>query len=140
MAKLIYENGRLYRIEPLQTYPREDGTSFRRQNFILQTSNGQSLSYVKLEATQETIDELAAFQEGAAITVSYFVKAREVKKGKYMGQFFNDVVAMHIDAWTGGGVPEPQQQPAPAPAPESTTVQRVMFDANGETTDDDLPF
>lgn len=140
MAKLIYENGRLYRIEPLQTYPREDGTSWQFREFILQTSNGQSLSYLKLEADRDSLAELEHFKEGDAISVSYYVKAFESKKPKWKGQFFNKVCAMHIEAWTGGGVPEPQQQPTPTPAPESTTVQRAMFDANGETTDDDLPF
>lgn len=92
--------------------PAQGGTSARgnwtRQDFVLEYQDGNYPAEACFSAWgQDRVDELARYQQGDMVKVSFNIKARE-----YSGRWYNDLRVWRI---TAAGAA--QQQPAPAPAP-----------------------
>lgn len=96
--------------------PVQGGTSARgawtRQDFVLEYQDGNYPADVCFTAWgQDKVDELARFQAGDTVRVSFNVRARE-----YGGRWYNDLRIWRISA---PGAAQPQaSQPYSAPAPQ----------------------
>lgn len=98
--------------------PAQGGTSARgtwtRQDFVLEYQDGNYPAEACFSAWgQDKVDELARFQQGDAVKVSFNIKARE-----YSGRWYNDLRVWRISA--AGAA---QQQPAQAPAYQAPQPQ-----------------
>lgn len=98
--------------------PAQGGTSARgtwtRQDFVLEYQDGNYPAEACFSAWgQDKVDELARFQQGDAVKVSFNIKARE-----YSGRWYNDLRVWRISA--AGAT---QQQPAQAPAYQAPQPQ-----------------
>ena len=128
--------------------PAQGGTSARgawtRQDFVVEYQDGNFPAEACFSAWgQERVDELARYNEGDAVKVSFKVRARE-----YGGPWYNDLRVWRLSA--PGAQPQapapapraayqaaPQPQ-APAPAAPAPTIDDMPMDlGSGE---DDLPF
>ena len=112
--------------------PAQGGTSARgswvRQDFVVEYQDGNYMSEACFSAWgQDRVDELARFGEGAAVKVSFNVRARE-----YGGRWYNDLRVWRLSA---AGAPQPQAPAFSAPAP---TIDDMPIDLG--TGEDDLPF
>ena len=95
--------------------PAQGGTSARgawtRQDFVVEYQDGNYPAEACFSAWgQDRVDELARFEVGDAVKVSFNIKARE-----YSGRWYND-----LRVWRISPAGQPAQQPAPAyqqPAP-----------------------
>ena len=130
--------------------PAQGGTSARgawvRQDFVVEYQDGNFMSEACFSAWgQERVDELARFQEGDSVKVSFNVRARE-----YGGRWYNDLRVWRLSA---AGAPQSQTAPrvAPQAAPQAVQPsQAPAFTAPAPTIDDmpidigtgedDLPF
>ena len=130
--------------------PAQGGTSARgswvRQDFVVEYQDGNYMSEACFSAWgQDRVDELARFNDGDAVKVSFNVRARE-----YGGRWYNDLRVWRLGAAGAPAqqaapqaAPQPVQQPAPqpqapaysAPAP---TIDDMPIDIG--TGEDDLPF
>ena len=127
--------------------PAQGGTSARgtwtRQDFVVEYQDGNYPSEACFSAWgQERVDELARFNEGDAVKVSFNVRARE-----YGGRWYNDLRVWRLAA---AGAPQAQaapqavqQQPAAQPQapvyqPPAPTIDDMPIDLG--TGEDDLPF
>ena len=99
--------------------PVQSGTSARgswaRQDFVIEYQDGNYPAEACFSAWgQDKVDDLARFQEGAPVKVSFNIKARE-----YNGRWYNDLRVWRISA-PQAAAPAPQPayaQPAPQAAP-----------------------
>lgn len=126
--------------------PAQGGTSARgswvRQDFVVEYQDGNYMSEACFSAWgQERVDELARFNDGDAVKVSFNVRARE-----YGGRWYNDLRVWRLGA---AGAPAqqvaPQAAPQPAPQPQAPaysapapTIDDMPIDIG--TGEDDLPF
>ena len=131
--------------------PAQGGTSARgawvRQDFVVEYQDGNFMSEACFSAWgQDRVDELARFQEGDAVKVSFNVRARE-----YGGRWYNDLRVWRLSA---AGAPQaqaapqaaaPQAAPQPVPPPQAPafsapapTIADMPIDIG--TGEDDLPF
>jgi hypothetical protein len=131
--------------------PAQGGTSARgawvRQDFVVEYQDGNFMSEACFSAWgQDRVDELARFQEGDAVKVSFNVRARE-----YGGRWYNDLRVWRLSA---AGAPQaqaapqaaaPQAAPQPVPPPQAPafsapapTIDDMPIDIG--TGEDDLPF
>ncbi|MDO5442082.1 MAG: DUF3127 domain-containing protein [Bacteroidia bacterium] len=115
-----------------------------RQDFVLEYQDGNYPAEACFSAWgQDRVDELARFQQGDQVKVSFNIKARE-----YSGRWYNDLRVWRI---TAGGVqqaPAPARQAAPQAYPASQSAP--SYSAPAPTIDDmpadlginedDLPF
>lgn len=103
--------------------PAQGGTSARgawtRQDFVVEYQDGNYPAEACFSAWgQDRVDELARFEVGDAVKVSFNIKARE-----YSGRWYNDLRVWRISP-AGQTAQQPAapayQQPAPAyqPAPQ----------------------
>ena len=126
--------------------PAQGGTSARgtwtRQDFVVEYQDGNYPSEACFSAWgQERVDELARFEEGDAVKVSFNVRARE-----YGGRWYNDLRVWRLAA---AGAPQAQAAPQAAPQP-AAQPQAPAYQAPAPTIDDmpidlgtgedDLPF
>jgi hypothetical protein len=126
--------------------PAQGGTSARgtwtRQDFVVEYQDGNYPSEACFSAWgQERVDELARFNEGDAVKVSFNVRARE-----YGGRWYNDLRVWRLAA---AGAPQSQAAPQAAPQP-AAQPQAPAYQAPAPTIDDmpidlgtgedDLPF
>ena len=97
MAVANFEQGKLYKVEPVQSGETRNGGTWYRQNIIVEIpGHNNTLRYIKLEAGGERqIQEIAALPIGSEVQVAYFVKGRW-GSGKWDGQLFNDVLLVSI--------------------------------------------
>ena len=128
--------------------PAQGGTSARgawtRQDFVVEYQDGNFPAEACFSAWgQERVDELARYNEGDAVKVSFNVRARE-----YGGRWYNDLRVWRLSA---AGAPQAQAAPqaapyaAPQPAPQpqapaapAPTIDDMPIDLG--TGEDDLPF
>ncbi len=92
--------------------PAQGGTSARgawtRQDFVVEYQDGNYPAEACFSAWgQDRVDELARFEVGDAVKVSFNIKARE-----YSGRWYND-----LRVWRISPAGQPAQQAAPAYAP-----------------------
>ena len=90
--------------------PAQGGTSARgawtRQDFVVEYQDGSYPAEACFSAWgQDRVDELARFEVGDAVKVSFNIKARE-----YSGRWYND-----LRVWRISPAGQPAQQAAPAP-------------------------
>lgn len=90
--------------------PAQGGTSARgawtRQDFVVEYQDGNYPAEACFSAWgQDRVDELARFEVGDAVKVSFNIKARE-----YSGRWYND-----LRVWRISPAGQPAQQAAPAP-------------------------
>lgn len=128
--------------------PAQGGTSARgawtRQDFVVEYQDGNFPAEACFSAWgQERVDELARYNEGDAVKVSFNVRARE-----YGGRWYNDLRVWRLSApgvQPQAPAPAPRaayqaapQPQAPAPAAPAPTIDDMPMDlGSGE---DDLPF
>ena len=131
MAQTLIESGRLYKVE--QVREREfKGCIYRDQDIIVEIpGEGGSVRYLLLEASNSQVDDIVKLKLGSEVSVRYFVKTICAKSGKYEGRWFTHVVLLGIQP-TIAQVLQAAEQDGP--------VDPSMFDENGETPADDLPF
>ena len=99
--------GTIKRLLPVQSGVSARG-NWSKQEFILEYQDGNYPAEACFSAWgQDRVDELARYQQGDMVKVSFNIKARE-----YSGRWYNDLRVWRI---TAAGAA--QQQPAPAPAP-----------------------
>ena len=128
--------------------PAQGGTSSRgawtRQDFVVEYQDGNFPAEACFSAWgQERVDELARYNEGDAVKVSFNVRARE-----YGGRWYNDLRVWRLSA-PGAQLEAPAPAPraayqaapqpqAPVPAAPAPTIDDMPMDlGSGE---DDLPF
>ncbi len=121
----------------------QSGTSARgawaKQEFVLEFPDGNFTSQVCFTAFgQDKVNELAKYQDGDKVKVSFNIRSRE-----YNGRWYNDLQVWRI-APAGQAAPT---APAPAPAYEAPVYNAPMQQAPAPTLDDmpgesedDLPF
>ena len=140
MAATITERGRLYKVDALQSGETSRGGTWYRQNIIVEVTGAHnSIRRISLEASGDTlVRDLQHYKEGDAVSVNYYVSARE-GSGKWQGRWFNDVVLVSIGPaeLTYG---EERHVPQTVPAGQVSGTSRPLFNENGESVDEDLPF
>lgn len=121
----------------------QSGTSARgawaKQEFVLEFPDGNFTSQVCFTAFgQDKVNELAKYQDGDKVKVSFNIRSRE-----YNGRWYNDLQVWRI-APAGQAAPT---APASAPAYEAPVYNAPMQQAPAPTLDDmpgesedDLPF
>lgn len=121
----------------------QSGTSARgawaKQEFVLEFPDGNFTSQVCFTAFgQDKVNELAKYQDGDKVKVSFNIRSRE-----YNGRWYNDLQVWRI-APAGQATPT---APAAAPAYEAPVYNAPMQQAPAPTLDDmpgesedDLPF
>ena len=126
----------------------QSGTGARgtwiRQDFVIEYQDGNYPAEACFSAWgQDRVDELARFQQGAQVKVSFNIKARE-----YSGRWYNDLRVWRITA--AGAAQQPQPSPAsryqaPAPQPSAPAysapapgIEDMPVDI--DMNEDDLPF
>jgi len=127
--------------------PAQGGTSARgtwtRQDFVVEYQDGSFPAEACFSAWgQERVDELARYNEGDAVKVSFNVRSRE-----YGGRWYNDLRVWRLSA-PGAQAPAPAapaaarpaapQPQAPAPSAPAPTIDDMPIDIG--TGEDDLPF
>ena len=105
----------------------QEGTSARgqwaKQEFILEFPDGNFTSQACFTAWgQDKVQELAKYQQGDRVKVSFNLKSRE-----YNGRWYND-----IQVWRISPAGDVQPQPMP-PAPS-------LDDMPADSGEDDMPF
>lgn len=116
----------------------QSGSSARggwvRQDFVIEYPDGNYTADACLSAWgQDKVDDLARFQVGDAVKVSFAVKARE-----YSGRWYNDLRVWKIAPAGAGQQPQrpAYQQPAyQQPAPPAPSIDDMPADFG-----DDMPF
>ena len=117
--------------------PAQSGNSARgewvRQDFVVEFPDGNFTAEACFSAWgQDKVNELARYQVGSQVKVSFNVKARE-----YSGRWYNDLRVWKISP---AGQQDGQQRPvAAAPAPAPMAPPPTLDDLPGES-DEDLPF
>lgn len=104
--------------------PAQGGTSARgtwtRQDFVIEYQDGNYPAEACFSAWgQDKVDELARFQQGDAVKVSFNIKARE-----YSGRWYNDLRVWRVSP--AGSAQQPSQPQAPAyqaPQPQAPVYQ-----------------
>lgn len=127
--------------------PVQSGTSARgswaRQDFVVEYQDGNYPAEACFSAWgQDKVDDLARFQAGDAVKVSFNVKARE-----YNGRWYNDLRVWRI---TAAGDPQAAPAAPAAPAYQAAAPAAPAYQAPAPTIDDmpidlgvvedDLPF
>lgn len=101
-----------------------------RQDFVIEYPDGNYTSEACLSAWgQDKVDDLARFQVGDAVKVSFAVKARE-----YSGRWYNDLRIWKI---TPAGAAQPAPRPANLPP---TPPAPSINDMPAEDFGGDMPF
>ncbi|MBR4227537.1 MAG: DUF3127 domain-containing protein [Bacteroidales bacterium] len=131
--------------------PAQGGTSARgawtRQDFVVEYQDGSFPAEACFSAWgQERVDELARYNEGDAVKVSFNVRARE-----YGGRWYNDLrvwrlsapgaqpqAAAPAPAAPAAARPAAPQPQAPAPSAPAPTIDDMPVDLG--VGEDDLPF
>lgn len=127
--------------------PVQSGTSARgswaRQDFVVEYQDGNYPAEACFSAWgQDKVDDLASFQAGDAVKVSFNVKARE-----YNGRWYNDLRVWRItaagDAQAAPAAPAAPAYQAAAPAAPAyqapaPTIDDMPIDLG--VVEDDLPF
>ena len=128
-----------------QKLPVQSGNSARgpwaKQEFILEFPDGNFTAKACFTAWgQEKVQDLAKYQVGDKVKVSFNLKSRE-----YNGRWYNDLQIWKI-APAGAQPAAPAQQPAPQakPAPQAAAWQQApaptLEDMPAEDGGEDLPF
>jgi hypothetical protein len=131
MAQTLIESGRLYKVEQVREREFKDSI-YRDQDIVVEIpGEGGSVRYLLLEASNGQVDDIAKLKLGSEVSVRYFVKTICAKSGKYEGRWFTHVVLLDI---------QPTIAQAAQAAEQDSPVDPSMFDENGETPADDLPF
>ena len=122
----------------------QSGTSARgawaKQEFILEYPDGNFTAQACFTAWgQDKVQELAKYQVGDRVKVSFNLKSRE-----YNGRWYNDLQIWRIaPAGAASAAPQapasPAYQPAPQNAPAYQAPAPTLEDMPGEDADD-LPF
>jgi len=122
--------------------PSQSGTNARgtwiRQDFVLEYQDGSFPAEACFSTWgQDKVDELARFQVGDSVKVSFNVRARE-----YSGRWYNDLRVWRISQ-PSAAAQAPASYQAPAPAPSYQAPEAPMPTAEDMPLDistDDLPF
>jgi len=114
--------------------------TWARQDFVLEYMDGSYPTNASFTAWgQDKVAELAKFQVGDAVKVSFNIRGRE-----YNGRWYNDLRIWRITA-AGASAPAPAAPAAPsynapaAPAAPAPTIEDMPVDFSGDNGDD-LPF
>lgn len=135
MAQTLIERGRLYNVERVREREFKGGI-YRDQDIIVEIPGaGGSVRYLLLEASNSQVDDIAKLQIGSEVNVKYFVKTICAKSGKYEGRWFTHVVLLEIQPTIAQSLETYAEQ-----REQDSPVDPEMFDENGETPADDLPF
>lgn len=121
-----------------QKMPVASGTSARgpwaKQEFILEYPDGNFTAKACFTAWgQDKVQELAKYQVGDQVKVSFNLKSRE-----YNGRWYNDLQIWKIAP--AGAQPAPQAAPVQAPAWQETPPAPTFEDMPAEDGGEDLPF
>lgn len=115
-----------------------------RQDFVLEYQDGNYPAEACFSAWgQDRVDELARFQQGDQVKVSFNVKARE-----YSGRWYNDLRVWRITPAGAQQAQAPVRQAvsqayqAPQPAPSYSAPAPTIDDMPADLgiNEDDLPF
>ena len=134
MAATITERGRLYKVDALQSGETSRGGTWYRQNIIVEVTGAHnSIRRISLEASGDTlVRDLQHYKEGDAVSVNYYVSARE-GSGKWQGRWFNDIIAWGVMEY----VVQAKQPPIGEKKEETT---EAVTQEGGKDAKDDLPF
>ena len=126
----------------------QNGFDWARQVVILDVASfNNTFSKIALTAQNQRVDDLASYQIGDRVEVSYSVTA-----GEYNGKWYNSVDLVSISLLDdSASAPAPSQTPQVAPAPRQeaapqarvqrpVTTPQVPQGADLEPQGDDLPF
>ncbi|MBQ9892402.1 MAG: DUF3127 domain-containing protein [Bacteroidales bacterium] len=135
MANLEIE-GKISQKMAVQSGQGARGT-WARQDFVLEYMDGNFPSAICFTAWgQEKVNDLAKFQVGDSVKVSFNIRGRE-----YNGRWYND---LRVWRMSPAGAPAPAQA-APAPyqapaAPAPMAPAPSIEDMPADFSDEDLPF
>ncbi len=121
-----------------QKMPVASGTSARgpwaKQEFILEFPDGNFTAKACFTAWgQDKVQELAKYQVGDKVKVSFNLKSRE-----YNGRWYNDLQIWKIAP--AGAQPAPQAVPPQASAWQETPPAPTLEDMPADESGEDLPF
>ncbi len=124
--------GRILEISPVQ----QVSEKFRKREFVVEhAENQQYPEYIKFEMVQDKCDLLDSFRPGQEVGVVFNLKGRKWTDAKGEVKYFNSLQAWKINA-AGNGNTAPQGNTKPAQAAKPA----ADWAANGEDSDNDLPF
>ena len=130
--------------------PPRSGNSARgpwiSQDFVVEYQDGNYPADAMFSAFgQDRVDELARYQIGDGLKISFNIKARE-----YSGRWYNDLRVWRISAPQAAApqaAPQPAQPQAPAPAAPAPSygapapsIDDMPIDLGVGNPEDDLPF
>jgi len=97
--------------------------SFRKREFVIETSENNFTEQIKMELVQDRCDLLDPYHVGDEVKISFGVKGR-----KWNDKYFVNLQAWKIDRKDGAVTAKPQQSDIPLPPPPPDDMA------------DDLPF
>jgi len=118
--------GKVHKIFPTET----KGESFQVRDFVIETTSGTYVQYIKFQLTQDRCALMDNYNETDMIKVHFDLRGREWNE-----KYFTNLNAWRIEAATGTTA-------APASQPVGETNFPSADDAPSNTTadEDDLPF
>jgi flagellar basal body rod protein FlgC len=133
--------GTVHHLGEIETTTARSGQVYRRQQIVLEESDGNYTNHVQLRAFGGAVDETEDLRVGENVSATFAIQARE-----YNGRWYNDLNIIHVRRTAPVAQPE---APATAPAPTAAEtkkaavkakVQSILDGTAPEMQDDDLPF
>ena len=110
--------------------------NWAKQEFVLEFPDGNFTSQACFTAWgQDKVAELAKYQEGDRVKVSFNLKSRE-----FNGRWYNDLQIWRIAPAVAGAPAPAAAQPVAAPADLPQAPAPTLDDMPGDSADEDLPF
>lgn len=126
---LYYSKGRISDMSEVKSGTSQSGNQWQRMTLTLEIPGFQgSVTKQVFQVFGEAVNDVLLFGIGDKVEVSWSMYARE-----WNGRLYNNVDLVKIKSQVDSQPNPAQAAPAPAPQPQ-------MFDENGETPDNDLPF
>lgn len=126
---LYYSKGRISDMSEVKSGTSQSGNQWQRMTLTLEIPGFQgSVTKQVFQVFGEAVNDVLLFGIGDKVEVSWSMYARE-----WNGRLYNNVDLVKIKSQVDSQPNPAQADPAPAPQPQ-------MFDENGETPDNDLPF
>lgn len=124
--------GRILEISPVQ----QVSEKFRKREFVIEyTENQQYPEYIKLELVQDKCNLLDNLKTGQEVAVMFNLKGRKWTDAKGEVKYFNSLQAWKINAAGSENTTTPDRIKTPQAAKPAAD-----WAANGEDSDNDLPF
>ena len=111
-------------------FPTESKTeSFQAREFVIETTSGTYVQYIKFQLTQDRCALMDNYNEGDMIKVHFDLRGREWNE-----KYFTNLNAWRIEAATGTSAPVNEQPVASSNFPSADDAPASNVD------EDDLPF